>query len=90
MGLLVNAVNLFSQLLIYLILARAVMSWFVRNPYQNKIFMTIYQLTEPMLAPARRLISRFAVTSTMDFSPIIALFGIELIRNILVRILLFF
>lgn len=90
MGILISAVNLFSQVLIYLILARAIMSWFVRNPYQNKAFMLVYQLSEPMLAPARALTGRFFRNSGIDFSPIIALFAIEVIRSLLIRLLILF
>lgn len=88
MGILISAVNLFSQVLIYLILARAIMSWFVRNPYQNKAFLLVYQLSEPLLAPARAFLSRFTRNSGIDFSPVFALLAIEVIRSVLIRILI--
>ena len=89
---LISAVNLFCQVLIYLILGRAILSWFVRNPYDTvgKIYSMIIQITEPMLSPCRRLLSRFNMMGTIDFSPILAIIAITAIRRILVTILLMF
>lgn len=87
--LLISAVNLFFQILIYLILGRAILSWFVRNPYDTlgKIYSMVIQITEPMLAPCRRLLARFNMMGTIDFSPILALIGLEIIRRIVLNIL---
>lgn len=87
--LLISAVNLFIQVLIYLILGRAILSWFVRNPYDTlgKIYTMVIQITEPMLAPCRKLLARFNMMGTIDFSPILALIGLEIIRRIVINIL---
>lgn len=87
--LLISAVNLFFQILIYLILGRAILSWFVRNPYDTlgKIYSMIGQITEPILAPCRRLLARFNMMGTIDLSPIVALIGLEIIRRIVINIL---
>ena len=84
---LINAVNIFFQLLIYLIFARIIMSWFIRNPYANKISMILIQLTEPILAPFRRLMSRFGATYGLDFSPILALIALQIVNQIIVTVL---
>lgn len=88
----INAINSFFQILVYLILARSIMSWFIRNPYGNtyKIYTTICQITEPMLVPCRKLLNRFGITGTMDFSPVLALIGLMFINNIIVKILVGF
>lgn len=92
MMILINAVNSFFQILVYLILARAVLSWFIRSPYGNvyKIYMAICQITDPILAPCRALLSRFGLSGTMDFSPVLAMIGLMFINNIIVRLLLVF
>ena len=54
---------------IYLILIRSIASWFTRGSY-NPVLIAIAQITEPLLARARRLIKP---TSGFDFSPIIVL-----------------
>lgn len=90
MVVIINAVNLFFEVLIYLILGRAILSWFVRNPYDTlgKIYSMIIQVTEPVLAPCRRLLGRFGLTGTIDFSPILALIALSVIRRIAISLLL--
>jgi YggT family protein len=87
---LIRAINTFVRILIYLIVARAIMSWFVRNPYGSlyKIYVAIMQLTEPILQPFRRIISRLGWNGPIDFSPILAFIGLEIIRNVVIRLLL--
>lgn len=89
MGVLISAINLFFEVLILLILGRAILSWFVRNPYDTlgKIYSMILQITEPILAPCRRLLARFGMMGSIDFSPILALIGLNIIRKIIVSIL---
>jgi YggT family protein len=86
---LIKAVQLFFQVVVYIILARLIMSWFVRNPYSNKIYMLLLQLTEPILAPFRKLMGRFGANYGVDFSPILALLALNFLSAIIVRGLLF-
>jgi YggT family protein len=65
---------------VILIIIRALMSWFAPNPY-NRFYLLLMQVTEPVLAPLRRIIPM----SGIDFSPIIA---ILLINIVVKRILL--
>lgn len=64
------------------------MSWFVRNPYSNKIYMLLIQLTEPILSPFRKLMGRFGANYGIDFSPILALLALNLVSSLIVRALL--
>lgn len=82
------ALRWFYNLLVALILIRAFGSWFVRNPYGSKWYMIIIQLTEPMLAPCRNLISRFFRGGMMvDFSPVLALLILSFLYRIINSIL---
>ena len=47
--------------------------------YNNKLFHFLYVITEPLLKPLRR----FFVAGMFDFSPVIAMFIIQLITSIL-------
>lgn len=87
--LLIRAINLFFQVLIYSILARAILSWFVRAPYGNlyKFYTIIIQLTEPMLDPCRRILARFGFAGAIDFSPILAIIGLSIINGFIINIL---
>ena len=73
------------RILTYAIVARAILSWFVRSR-QNLIFMILDDITEPLLAPLRRIIPRFGM---FDLSPLAAigiLYVIPLLLSLLVRV----
>jgi len=61
------------DLLFYMILARVIMSWI--NPgISNPIVAVIYQLTEPVMAPVRKMLPPMG---GLDLSPIIILLGLR-------------
>jgi YggT family protein len=78
----VALINLVYTLLVLLILARVLMSWVNVSPY-SQLGQTIYNLTEPILAPVRNLLPPMA---GFDFSPIIVFIGLQIIRAILLAI----
>jgi YggT family protein len=89
--LLIRAVNLFCQLLIYLILARAIMSWFFRPGDKMYSFYTmILRVTDPILQPSRRLLGRLGSGSGVDFSPVLALILIQILNWLVVSLLKMF
>jgi YGGT family. len=92
MYVLIHAINLFFQLLIYLILGRAILSWFVRGPYGSlyKVYSVILQITEPILAPCRNLLARFGLNGMIDFSPIVAIIGLSVLNGLILNILRMF
>lgn len=65
------------QLLILAILARAVLSWFVRDPY-NPIMQVLNSITEPILEPLRRIMPRMGM---MDFTPLVAIIVLSIIAG---------
>ncbi|MBE6020515.1 MAG: YggT family protein [Firmicutes bacterium] len=83
------ALRWFYNILVALILIRAFGSWFIRNPYGSKWYSLILQLTEPMLAPCRNLISRFFGGRMMmvDFSPVLALLILSFLYRMIYSIL---
>ncbi|MCB5228678.1 MAG: YggT family protein [Candidatus Cloacimonetes bacterium] len=66
------------QVYSYLILIRVIMSWVISDPY-NKIYYFLVSITEPLLAPIRKLLPAMG----LDLSPIIAFFLLNLVSNIL-------
>lgn len=88
---LIKAVNWFAEILIFMLLGRAIMSWFVRDT--NSSLFNAYQLlirvTEPIVAPCRKFMSRFN-TGMMDFSVLVAFVLISLARNVIIGILTMF
>ena len=86
--LLALAIYWFSELLTTILMVRCIFSWFRVNPYGilGKINSLCIQLTEPIVAPCRQLLSRFN-TGMLDFSVLLAFFLIQAVANILMRII---
>jgi len=64
----------FFELIKYLILARCIMSW-IPSLTRNPIGKLVYSLTEPILSPMRKLVSKLSGNGRsmmIDFSPILA------------------
>lgn len=77
-------INLFTQLLIFAIFARVVISW-LRIPVRGFLFTILVESTEPILALFRRLVP--PIGGVLDISPILAFFALGFVRDILLRLL---
>lgn len=77
-------VNGICQILYWLLFARIIVSWLPVDPYTG-IVQFLHQVTEPLLAPLRRIPLQLGM---LDLSPLIAFFILQFINRILVRILL--
>jgi YggT family protein len=85
LGALARVLNIVLTLYMWIIIARAVLSWVSPDPY-NPIVRFIYSITEPVLSQIRR---RLPVSfSGIDFSPIIVLLIIIFLQNFVVNYLL--
>ena len=86
---LIRAIYWFAQILTMALVLRAILSWFARDPYSTlgKFYMVMIRLTEPVVSPCRKLLERMRLnTGMLDFSVLLAFFLIEIIANVLVRI----
>ena len=72
--------------LYWLILVRPLLSWVNPDPF-NPIVQFLNKVTEPILAPIRRVLPP-ALRFGIDISPIIAFLGIMFLRSFLVRTIL--
>ncbi|MFO1430611.1 MAG: YggT family protein [Candidatus Competibacteraceae bacterium] len=82
-GLLVLALaellGLLLTVLLWAVIFQAVLSWF--NPdFRQPVVQLLYQLTEPVLRPARRLLPPF---SGLDLSPLLVIIALQLGRILL-------
>ncbi len=68
-------VSLFLYIYLIAILIQAVMSWISPGSY-NPMTELIKQLTEPVLAPARKILPPF---SGLDLSPLLVIIGLNLL-----------
>ena len=88
---LARAINGFAQIILMFLVLRALFSWFGQNPYSTsgKIYRFFVNLTEPVVMPCRNLLARLNFnTGMIDFSVFLAMLLVELIANILVRLIL--
>ena len=69
----------------WLIIIRALISWVNPDPY-NVIVQFIYKVTEPILAPFRRLIPAYSIG--IDLSPIFALILVWFLKLFLISSLM--
>lgn len=78
---------IFMLLKIYtwVIVAAALITWVSLDP-RNPIVRILRQITEPVLAPARRLLPPWK-TGGLDFSPLIVIFAIWLVEWVLRHLL---
>lgn len=72
------------KILYFAIILRCVFSWVQANPY-NAFVQLVYQITEPILAPFRRLIPtrQFGI----DLSPILVLFLMGIAEQLLLGLI---
>ena len=79
MTFLFNFLALLCQVLTLIILIRVILSWFSPEP-TNLLSNIIYQITEPLLAPLRRIIPRVGI---FDFTPMVAIILLQGIAYLL-------
>jgi YggT family protein len=75
------------QALTFILLIRVIMSWVVmysRGEAVHTIYRVFYQITEPLLAPLRRVLPPMG---GFDLTPIVAFFIIQMIGLILIQVL---
>lgn len=65
----------------YVIIAAALISWVSPDP-RNPIVQFLRQITEPVLAPVRRMLPPWK-TGGLDLSPIIVLLAIQFIERVI-------
>ena len=64
------------------LLARVILSWFPLQPGtpMASIASIIYQLTEPVMGPVRRIIQPVGM---IDISPIVVFFGLRILQSVI-------
>lgn len=71
-------INILVSILYLAIFARVIMSWLPLGS-MNPIMTVIYQITEPILAPLRRVIPRLG---PLDVTPMIAIIILGIIQSL--------
>ncbi len=79
---LAKVLDMIIPLIYWLIIIRAVISWFNPDPY-NFLVQLLYKLTEPILYPFKRIIPGHNIG--IDISPILAILALVFLRHFLVN-----
>lgn len=85
-SILIQAIEKFVWILYVLVFIRCIVSWFPISR-ENRLLQLLYALTEPILAPIRNIIDKSPIGGRgmiIDFSPIIALFFVEIVKDVLI------
>lgn len=83
---LILGIHYFLRFLSFLILIRVILSWLAPN-WSNAFTHFVVQTTEQILVPIREKLPRGEGTLSMiDWSPLVALFLIDLIRYLLIAL----
>ena len=84
---LLNLISTVIQIYIYILIASAVLSWLIafkvvntRNQAVAMIADVLWRLTEPVLAPIRRILPNFG---GLDLSPIVLILLLWFVRSLL-------
>ena len=78
-------VNLLVYVLTAAIFLRAIFSWFVPPGSDNVIMRFLRDVTEPILAPLRRVLPSMGM---LDLSPFVAMIILQVVGNIVIGTLL--
>lgn len=76
MDLLAAAVRIYT----FLLIARVLFSWLPPRHRQSEVYRFLFAATEPVLGPLRRVLPP---AGGMDFSPLVALVILEVVRRAL-------
>ncbi|HSL45313.1 MAG TPA: YggT family protein [Anaerolineales bacterium] len=83
MNILILFISSIFTLLFWLVIISVILSYFM-EPY-HPIRRAIDSVVEPMLAPIRRVVP---LVGMLDFSPFILLLLLQLLRNLIIRLLI--
>ncbi len=79
MQILLNFLVIVCQVLTFAIVIRAILSWFALGPNHPLVAM-LNHITEPVLAPLRRVMPR---TGVIDITPLIAIILLQVVVALL-------
>ena len=79
MDFLFDFIRILCRVLTFAIIFRAILSWFSPRP-TNMLVIILNKVTEPILAPLRRIIPMIGM---LDFTPLVAIILLQLIARLL-------
>ena len=83
---LISLINMIFNLFYYAIILEVILSWVYANR-TNQYIELLHKVTRPLLQPGRMIQERFFNNTMIDFSPLVALFIITILKRVVVSIL---
>lgn len=83
MNILISLIGILAQLLVLVVIISVILSYFM-DPY-HPLRRALDSIVNPMLAPIRRIVPPIG---GLDFSPLILIILIQILSNIIIRILI--
>ena len=81
---LIQFLDILVKIVIFAIVGRALLSWFVQDP-RHPLMRMLIDITEPILSPIR---SRLPSSWMIDLSPLIAILVIQIVWQLIVSLAL--
>lgn len=79
------ALSYLIEIIIWAIIIKSLMSWFPGAMY-SRVYMLLEEFTSPIEMPIRKLMGKYN-SGPLDFSPMIAIFVLILLNNLIGRFL---
>ena len=83
---LISLINIIFNVLYYAIFIEVILSWVYANR-TNQYIELLHKVTSPLLQPGRMIQERYFNNTMIDFSPLIAIAIITILRKIVFSIL---
>jgi len=82
----INFITVLGNLITYMVFARVILSWFmIGGGSPGKITRFVNDTTDPLFSLVKKLPHRFGM---IDLSPLIVLFGVNIISYCLVKLII--
>jgi YggT family protein len=90
MNLIVDILRILLNVVWWIIIVQAIMSWLIafnvintHNEFVRQIWSTLDRMTEPLYRPIRKILPDFG---GLDLSPLVVLVGLAIIERVLVEV----
>lgn len=79
----VKSADMLLNLVVWLIIGRSLASIVIRD-YSNPLVRVLYEITEPILMPFRKIMEKLNIdTGMIDFSPFLAIIVLNIARRLI-------
>ncbi|WP_437130488.1 YggT family protein [Peptostreptococcus russellii] len=85
MGMVKVALQYLINIIVWVIIAKAILSWFP-GAQSSSLYTMLDQFTEPVEAPIRKIFGKY-MSGPLDFTPMIAIIFLMIIGKLIMRFL---